>query len=141
MNNICIHPSTATRKFTIFSGGLITHGSGFPNSTILSGQNPGTGHSVQVSGNGFVNAIITHQAISGADGYLYDSVLAARSGVGTISESGYSVLAHIPANTWDDPAALRGPVNIPVNVPYASGIAVNLASGVAGVTVVYTPNG
>ena len=136
---VTIQASQTMKKFSIFSGGLITHGSGF---TIpLSGRDPGTGHSVWVSGGGTLNAIITHQAISGAGGQIYDSLVPALSGVGTVPASGAGVLALIPANTWDDPAALHGPVNIQLEVPFSSGLAVNAASGVAGFTVVYTPVG
>lgn len=133
---IVIQASQTMRKFSIFSGGLATHGSGF---TIpLSGQNPGTGHSVWVSGAGMINSIITHQAISGAAGQLYDSTVPALSGVGTVPASGYGILAFIPANSWDSPSALAGPVIVPLEVPFSSGIAVNAASGVCGFTVTYT---
>ena len=133
MHNYILHAAVNKNKFSIFSGGLITHGSGFPAPVNTSG-----GHSVFVSGAGVVNQVIPHQAISGVAAYLYDSVVIARSGVSTIPESGRAILATVPANTFTLPS-LAGPSPISVEVPYTSGIAVSAPSGTCGFTVVYTP--
>ena len=121
-------------RFTVFSGGLITAGSGQGAFINLSG-----GHVAVFSGGGRLNTIIPHQAISGVAAFFYDSAIIARSGVATCPESGRGVVGVMPANTFNGPNTLMGPLPIPVDCPFNSGLSVSCPSGTAGFTISYTP--
>ncbi len=127
-----------TRSFNIYSGGLLTHGSGGKEPL----SNPGTGDSVWFSGAGRVNSVVPHGRISGELAVLYDSVVTARSGV-TALESGVQCIFFMPANTWGGVNGLfgEGPPIFRVDTPFFSGLALQARSGVLGMTVYYTPAG
>lgn len=119
---------------SVYSGGLINFGSG---STNLRPVVHSGGHAVYWSGPGRLNYVIPHQAISGVQGQVYDSAAVAASGVASVTAA---ILAIIPANTigWNGSLG-AGPFPIESPLPFSSGLALNLASGCAGVTLSFTP--
>ena len=127
-----------TRSFNIYSGGLITHGSG--GKVPLS--DPGTGDSVWFSGAGRVNTVIPHNAGSGQVSVLYDSVVTARSGISAL-ESGIQAIFFMTGNTNGGNNGIfnEGPPIFRVDTPFFSGLALQARSGVTGMTVYYTPAG
>lgn len=122
--------------FSVFSGGLLTLGSGSNNLRPVTV--PDTGHAVFWSGPGRVNWVQQHQAISGVAAHLYDAAVAAVSGVGTFGNSGHSILYTFPANSFGNLIG-GGPQPIPLGNTFNSGLSLSLASGAAGVTVNFTP--
>ena len=122
---------------TVFSGGLITLGSGAP----VPISNPGTGHAVFVSGAGRLNTVLPHQAISGVSIRFYDSNVAAVSGVAGFAASGWKVLAAVPQNTIGSFGGQlgAGPAPIVYDTPFALGLSVSCASGCPGFSCTYTP--
>ena len=127
-----------TRSFNIYSGGLITHGSG--GKVPLS--NPGTGDSVWFSGAGRVNSVVVHGRLSGTPSVLYDAVVTARSGISAL-ESGVQCLFFVPGNSFGGENGMFGegpPVYRP-DTPFFSGLALQSRSGALGMTVYYTPAG
>lgn len=125
------------RVVCVHSGGLLNAGSGFAPGGVVS-----TDQLVIFSGAGRLNTIIPLVAISGVRVVFYDSSVAARSGGGAGNggvESGYPTLAVIPANSFNAPNTLGGPLPIEVDVPFRSGLAVSNISGAPGFSAVYTP--
>jgi hypothetical protein len=128
-----------SRTYTAYSGGLATLTSG--NVAQLTPVSASGGHVVIWSGAGRLNTVYPHQIISGVASFLYDSNVVARSGVGTISESGYTILGGTPANTIGafGNSLGGGPLPTVFDVPFAHGLALSLPSGAPGVTVVFSP--
>lgn len=121
------------RCVTVFSGGLLTGGSGFPNMTAANG------HVLITQGAGRLNTVFPHQSISGVAVNFYDSATIARSGVGTIPESGYRLIGSIAPNSFYGPNTLGGPALVLLDMPFTSGLCVSMPSGAPGFTVSYTP--
>lgn len=119
-----------------FSGGLRSLGSGAPAPVAQTAD-----HAVFWSGAGRLNTVFPHQAISGVAIHFYDSAVVARSGPNTYMESGYRLIAVIPANTWDNRGGTLEHIQVPMqfDVPFYSGLAVIGTSGVAGCTFTWTP--
>ena len=124
-----------TRTATLYSGALAPAVTGAPGAVATAG------HVILFSGAGTLISARAHQAISGVQANFYDSDRVARSGVGTIQESGYKILGNVPANTWNPlAAALTGVVGpIDLTIPFSSGLAVSFPSGCAGITVAFSP--
>lgn len=144
------NPDTGQQAFTqgggqrwgFNSGGLLSPGSGSPS--------PSTGTVVKAadqvliySGTGRLDTVYPHTVISGVAIVFYDSAVVARSGPNTHIESGYGVLAVIPANTIGafGPALGGGPLPIVFGTPFYSGLCVSATSGTPGCTVTFTPEG
>ena len=123
---------------TVYSGGLITLGSGGQ----IPVSNPGTGHAVFVSGPGRLGTTFAHVAASGVQVTFYDSNVVALSGTGTWMNSGYRVLGTITANNIGDqtPSLGGGPLPVQVDIPFSVGLAVDCASGCPGFSVTYSPD-
>ncbi len=124
-----------TRRYSVYSGGLITVNSG---SLPLPLQLGSGGHVNIWSGAGRLNTVIPHQYISGAATVFYDAASIAGSGVGTFATGGYAVLGIIPANSFN--GTNLGPLPpIQFDTPFMSGLSVSAPSGSAGFTVTWTP--
>ncbi len=93
------------------------------------------------SGAGRLNTIIPLVQASGAAVVFYDAV-APVSG-GPIYASGHKQLGVLPANTLQGGAGYgvfgAGPLNIPVDVPFFSGLCAGIRSGCAAFTISFTP--
>lgn len=124
------------RLVSFFSGGPLQLGSGSVAPVAQTGD-----HAIFWSGAGRLNTVFPHQAISGVAVHFYDSAVVARSGPNTYRESGYGLLAVIPANTWDNQGGTLEQIHKPIHfdTPFYSGLAVIGASGVPGVTFTFTP--
>lgn len=120
---------------TVFSGGLLSPGSGkLPSGTVKTAD-----QLLLWSGAGRVNRILCITPISGIITYMYDSAQLARSGAPP-SESGYGVVGLIPANSFN-PAGTLQPIIGPqeFGIPFSSGLCLNCVSGTPGFTVTFTP--
>lgn len=128
------------RSFSVYSGGLITLGSGTQSPLLVS--NPGTGHIVIVSGPGRFNTVLAHQIISGVAVTFYDSNVAALSGVALHTNSGYTVIGILPANTLGAYGNSLGGGPLPqiIGTPFYNGLSAAAASGTPGFTVTWTPD-
>jgi len=123
-----------TRSATIFSG--IIAGAGL---TAAPGAVNVGSDTLLFSGAGWLNSIIPHVSISGIPVLFYDAG-AAVSG-GPIHASGHKVVGTLIGNligTWG--LLGGGPLPIPVNAPFSSGLCAAVRSGCAGFTVTWTPD-
>lgn len=120
----------------------IVTGGGLVAGSVYSGVVPATGlpGDVQlVSGAGRLNLILPHTTVtSGLTTVFYDAAVATSGG--PFAASGHVILGVIPP-TW---TANSGVANAPqarivMEVPYRSGLCVNLRSGQLGFTYTYTP--
>lgn len=141
----------------LFSGGVNTGeqqttrggsvaGSIYSGTAILSGAllatygSVGTGYdAILFSGAGRLNSVLPHSVISGVSVTFYDTAVATSGG--PFAASGHKILAVIPANTIGafGNSLGCGPLPIQLDVPFQSGLAVQLRSGQAGFTFTYTP--
>lgn len=120
---------------TVFSGGLLSPGSGF----LPSGAVKTADQLLLVAGAGRINLVQPLAAISGTQLTFYDSSVAARSGVAG-AESGYRVIGVVPGNTFNAPfGTLVGPYPLQMGMPFTSGLCVNCVSGTPGFSVSFTP--
>lgn len=123
------------RTFCVYSGALLLGSGG---STPIAGGT--TGNALWWSGPGRLNTILTHQAVSGAAGFFYDSATIAASGVAAYAAAGYQVVGVVPANTFGVAGVVGGPPQqMNVDVPFANGLCGSFPSGMAGVTFTITP--
>lgn len=124
------------RRFSAFSGGVYSLGSGFPAPLAQTAD-----HVVLWSGAGRLKTVFVHQAISGVALQFYDSAIVARSGPNTFQESGRGLLGAIPPNTWNNNGGTLLGIQVPItfDMPFFSGLAVVGSSGVPGFTLTWTP--
>ena len=123
------------RLVTLFSGALAP---GVAGGGVVAGT---TGHVYAYSGGGRLGTVVIHQAISGVQAQFYDAALIARSGIGTVPESGYKILAVTPANTFNGTGGqlLGGPMPLVFDTPFQSGLCVNYPSGCPGLSFSFSP--
>lgn len=129
------------RAYSVYSGGLLTLGSG----TVSGINGPFSvtvgGNAVIVSGPGRLNTAFLHQiANSGSSPIVfYDSNVAAVSGVASFAASGFTVIGTIPG--WPVPASGSVYQQMPLierGGPFYNGLGVSAASGAPGFTATYT---
>lgn len=122
------------------SGGIRVLSSGSPNPAT--GTVTVTGdHALVHAGQGRLNTVFPHVAISGVSLVFYDSSVVARSGPGTWQESGYPVLGVLPANTWHPGGGTLLGIQPPIqfDITYHSGLCVAGTSGIPAFTLTFTP--
>ena len=127
-----------SKRFTAFSGGLRSLGSGTGGVIVTQAVD----HVVLWSGPGRLKTAFQFQAgVSGIAAFFYDSAVAARSGPGTFIESGYSILGMLRANS---PIGIVEGTQIsePIifDTPFHSGLCANGSSGIPGFTVTWIPD-
>lgn len=136
-----LHNVGGQRAYSIFSGGLLTLGSGTASGINGGGPYSATagGHLVVVSGPGRLNTMFIHQQPSAATTSIlaYDTNQAGLSGVITAQASGSSVVGVVPG--WTPVSGLPAPVySAEKGGPFYNGLAIYAASGAPGVTVTYS---
>lgn len=136
------HVNTGEQAYTrggqqvhdVYSGALLL-GSGTP---VV---NASGGHALLVSGAGRLHTAFLHQsvlALSGVATYFYDSAVIARSGVGTIPESGYPIIAAIGQAQGASGDFIAPLSPMPFDTPFHSGLCVSNPSGAAGWSISVT---
>ncbi len=124
-------------KATVYSGGLLSPGSGFlPTGTVKVAD-----QLLLVSGAGRLNKVLTIPALalslSGAAITFYDSCVPTRSGEGP-NVSGYAVIGVVNA-----PGGVSGQFGLSnlqeFGMPFSSGLCVSCISGTVGFTATFTP--
>ena len=123
-------------KATVFSGGLLSPGSGF----LPTGAVKIADQLLLVSGAGRLNKVLTIPALalslSGAAITFYDSCVPCLSG-GSPVTSGYAVIGVVNA-----PGGVSGQFGLSniqeFGMPFSSGLCVSCVSGTVGFTVTYT---
>lgn len=121
---------------TIFSGGLLSPGSGFIGAGVKVAD-----HVLLASGAGRLNTVVNinaQLALSGVSLVFYDSAVPALSGPNTFTNSGYRVLASINGPQGQSGQFLtNGPIHF--DMPYTSGLCVCATSGVTGFSASWVP--
>jgi hypothetical protein len=121
---------------TIYSGGLLSPGSGFIGAGVKVAD-----HVLLASGAGRLNTVVlinSQLALSGVNLVFYDSAVPGLSGPGTYANSGYRVLASVAGPQGQSGQfTLNGPTTF--DMPYTSGLCVCATSGVIGFSASWIP--
>ena len=98
------------------------------------------GDAVIFSGRGRVETVFAHQAVSGVQIFLYDSVTATSGG--PFAASGHNIVGMVPANTLAGGAGFglfgAGPSVQDFGIEFTNGLCHSSASGMPGFTVSFT---
>lgn len=122
-----------TKTAGVYSGGLAPTGFGGVNVAAANG------HVLLATGQGRLNTVLPHQAISGVQITFYDSAVVALSGVALYAASGMPVVGVVNPNSFYAPNTLGGPLVVRFDCQFTSGLCASVASGAPGFTATWTP--